>query len=100
MSLTRSQTGRSRLALVSAFARTQDGLQPFAQGALRAVLAQLQEALSDRLLRHQLLRRDSLGAVVRVVVALAATERLSARIGRASQLGGRQHRPVLPHPGA
>src|SRR5919204_405269 len=52
-----------------------DALEPLAQLALLAAVGELEEALAGSLGRHQLLLRDALRAVVRVLVALASTER-------------------------
>src|SRR5439155_19607605 len=65
---------------------------------LLAVVRELQEAHALGLLGHQLLRRDALGPVVRVVVALAPPERLRSRVGRALERRGRDHGTVLAHP--
>src|SRR5437867_971532 len=63
--------------------RASNGIQALAQRPLPAVLGQLEEPLALGLRRHQLLRRDSLRARVRVVVVLPAAERLGAGIGGA-----------------
>src|SRR5437660_6285614 len=63
----------------SASAQTANFLEAPAELVLVAALGELEEALSGRLLRHQLLRRHALRAVVRIVVAGAASERLRRR---------------------
>ena len=47
---------------------------------LLAVLGELEEALADGVLRHQLLLRDALGMRVRIVVVEAPAELLRARV--------------------
>ena len=67
---------------------------------LLAVLGELEEALADGLVRHQLLLGDALGVGVRVVVVESPAELLGARVGGAAQRRRRLGRAVLAHPRA
>src|SRR5215212_5060603 len=82
-----------------ASARAADSLESLAQSGLLAVLRELQKALPDGLVGHQLLLGHSAGMRVRVVVVEPAPELLRAGVGRAAKRRRRLGRAVLAHPG-
>src|SRR3954447_12802219 len=86
--------------LSAAAASAANTLEPLAQLGFLAVLGELEKALADRVVGHQLLVGHTLRTGVRVVIVEPPAELLRARVGGAPQSGRRLGRAVLAHPGA
>src|SRR4029079_2985991 len=82
-----------------AAASAADSVEPLAQRGLLAVLGELEKALANGLVGHQLLLGHSPGMRMRVVVVEPAPELLGARVGRAPERRRRLGRAVLADPG-
>src|SRR3954452_21471318 len=76
-----------------------DLLEALSQSGLGAPVGELEEALVRRVFGHHPLLGDAVGAVVRVVVALAPAELLGSGVVGVLKVGRDLGCPVLPDPG-